>query len=179
MREIEIKARVSNIDQIKQKLSEKGIKFGSILKQHDVVYSLPDAGDDALNANWLRIRTEDDKIVTFTLKRAVSGQLDSIEHETIVENAKELEAIIELLGYKLYSDLTKIRQKAKHGDIEICLDSVPELGDFIEAEKLMEHDADQKIVVSELWKLFEDLGIKKADEEHMGYDVLLRRKRGL
>jgi adenylate cyclase class 2 len=117
--------------------------------------------------------------VYFTLKRSVVGHLDSIEHETIVQDAKELEAIIKLMGYELYSDLTKIRQKAKHGEFEICLDEVPNLGTFIEVEKIMHHDADHDMVVDELWDFLQKLGVSKYDEQHEGYDVLERRQRGL
>lgn len=179
MREIEIKAAVQDVSKLKEALQEKGIKLGNAVKQHDVVFSMPGAADNAFNANWLRIRNEDDTITTFTLKRSVYGHLDSIEHETIVDNAKELESIINYLGYELYSELTKIRQKAKHGDIEICVDKVPGLGDFIEAEMLMANDADHDDVVAQLWELLTSLGISKDDEEHLGYDVLERKKRGL
>lgn len=179
MREIEIKARVKDPQHLKNELEKKGIKLGKSCKQHDVVYCLPGSQDNALDANWLRIRTEDDKTIYFTLKRSVVGHLDSIEHETIVDNAKELESIINYLGYELYSDLTKNRQKAKYKDIEICVDNIPGLGDFVEAELLMNNDVEHTEVVNELWDLLTSLGVSKDDEEHLGYDVLERRKRGL
>lgn len=179
MREIEIKVAVPDHSKIEQDLNNIGVKLGAIKKQHDVVFCLPGSGDDALNANWLRLRTENDKIHTFNLKRSVSGQLDSIEHETKVEDPDELKNIINMLGFKLYSDLTKERRTAKHGDIEICFDFVPGLGYFIEAEKIMQKDADHDEVVGELWSLFEKLGLSKKDEVTVGYDVLERRKRGV
>ena len=179
MREIEIKAKVINIGALEDALSKRSIKLSQKLVQHDVVYGQPGNKDNEAGANWLRIRTENDKKVYFTLKRSVVGHLDSIEHEILVDNADELENIIKLLGYELYSDLTKIRRKAKYKDIELCLDSVPSLGDFIEAEKIVEHDSDHGKVVAQLWELLSSLGIKKADEVHEGYDVLERKKRGL
>ena len=179
MREIEIKARVRDESALRHALEQAGVKLGKKLKQHDVVFGEPGAEDNEFGANWLRIRTENDKKVYFTLKRSVVGHLDSIEHETIVQDAKELEAIIKLMGYELYSDLTKIRQKAKHGEFEICLDKVPSLGTFIEVEKIMHHDADHETVVDELWDFLQKLGVSKNDEQHEGYDVLERRQRGL
>lgn len=179
MREIEIKAYVRDVPKLLAALKSKNIKLSRPHKQHDVVYGSPGSKDNEYGANWLRIRTEDDSIVTFTLKRSVVGHLDSIEHETIVDNAKELESIINYLGYELYSDLTKYRQKAQYKDIEICVDSLPGLGDFIEAERLMADDASHEEVVAELWELLTSLGISKEDEAHLGYDVLERKKRGL
>lgn len=179
MREIEIKCRLHNKQQVLGALENLGVTLSKPKKQHDVVFGQPGAGDTALDANWLRIRTEDDKTVYFTLKRSVVGHLDSIEHETIVTDSAELEEIIKLLGYELYSDLTKVRQKGKYGDIEICVDEVPGLGSFIEAEKLMHKEAEHDEVVGELWKFFKKLGLDKADEVHEGYDVLERRLRGV
>lgn len=179
MREIEIKVAVKDHDVLETALNKLGVKLGPPKKQHDVVFCLPGSGDDALNANWLRIRTENDTIHTFNLKRSVTGQLDSIEHETEVKNRSELEEIIHLLGYVLYSDITKERRTAKYNDIEICFDYVPSLGYFIEAEKIMGKDADHDKVVAELWELFDQLGLDKKDEVTLGYDVLDRRKRGI
>lgn len=179
MREIEVKARVKDLSKLEKVLDGQGITLSKKLTQHDVVYGEPGNKDNEFGANWLRIRTENKKTVYFTLKRSVVGHLDSIEHETIVDNANELEEIIKLLGYELYSDITKIRRKAKIGDIEICVDSVPSLGDFIEAEIMMDHQSDHDKVVEKLWQLLSSLGIDKRDEVHEGYDVLERKQRGL
>jgi len=180
MREIEIKARVENSEQTLAALQRLGIHLGKPAKQHDVVYGqLNSTGTEFISGgNWLRIRTEDETNVIFTFKRSVTGELDSIEHEVTVDNAKELEAIIRELGYSLYSDLTKIRRKAKTGDIELCYDEVPGLGSFIELEKLCPEDTDLDTIVRELWDAAKQLGVSKADEEMSGYDVLMRQKEG-
>lgn len=178
MREIEIKARVADKPNVLAKLQDLGIELSPPLKQHDVVYSRPGAKSGA-GENWLRIRTENDATVHFTLKRSVTGELDSIEHEVTVDSASELQSIIKYMGYVVYSDLTKIRQKGHQGELEICLDEVPKLGTFIEAEKLCAEDADYDIVATELWAFVEKLGITRADEETSGYDVLMRRLQGL
>lgn len=176
MREIEIKARVSDPDATRSRLQQRGLTLDTPIKQHDVVYGQRKSGDDKWGHLWLRIRTENDHTVIFTFKKSVVGHLDSIEHEVEVSNASELEAIIKLLGFELYSDLTKTRTKGKLGAIEICLDNVPGLGDFIEAELLMGNDANHDEVVRELRNLFAELGISEADEVHEGYDVMMRKK---
>jgi predicted adenylyl cyclase CyaB len=102
--------------------------------------------------------------------------MDSIEHETEVADDVELEKIIEQLSFVPYSDLTKTRQKAKLTDIEICIDTVEELGTFIEAEKLTADDVDYQAVIDELWVVFEALGISRDDEVTDGYDVLMNKK---
>ncbi len=175
-REIEIKCKLHNKAVTLEALKKLGIKLEKPKKQHDVVFGRSGAIENGPDSDWLRIRTEDDAKVIFTLKRPVIGHLDSIEHETIVENADELEAIIKLLGFELYSDLTKIRRKGKYGDIEVCIDEVSGLGEFIEAELIMEHDSDHAEVIGHLWEFFGKLELSKKDEIHEGYDILNRRQ---
>jgi len=180
MREIEVKARlIEPIECFIKKLNENNIELGGELEQHDVVYGQPGAKDNVLGANWLRIRTENTHTVYFTLKKSVVGHLDSIEYEVIVNDAKELQNIIIELGYELYSDLTKVRRKAKVGELEICVDSVSGLGDFVEVEKLCSDDVDNTEIVAELWSFLSNLGIDKKHEVFQGYDVLERQQREL
>lgn len=180
MREIEIKATIGSVQSIIDILAGQGVSVTSPVTQHDRVYGEVGVDGAADNASpWLRIRTETKNGETkhiFTLKRSVTNQLDSIEHETEVVDATELESIIAHLSFELYSDLTKTRQKAKMGDIEICLDTVEGLGTFIEAEKMTADDADYDSVLRELWTIFESLGIEHEDEVVDGYDVLINKK---
>lgn len=179
MREIEIKARVDDREVLLAKLVDAGIALGKPLKQHDIVYLQPGVKGGTEGSTGLRVRTENDKVVWFTVKKILNGGLDKLEHEVRVDDATELEAIFKLLGFDLYSDLTKVRRKAKAGDIEICVDEVIGLGNFIEAELLVDDEASHDEVVAKLWELFSRLGIKKANEVHEGYDILDRRNRGL
>jgi len=175
MREIEIKVRVHQPVEILAALEKAGVQLGEPTKQHDVVYARPGAKDGDPNEAWLRVRTENDSKVIFTLKRSVSGELDSIEHETEVASETEITNIIRQLGYELFSDLTKVRRKGHAGGIEICYDEVPGLGTFLEAELLSPEDADYDVVVARLWEFAGHLGFSKADQVTSGYDVLLRQ----
>lgn len=178
MREIEIKAKVADKQQLLDTILSAGIKLSAPIKQHDVVYGQANVADNSPGSIWLRIRTENDSRTIFTLKQQFKGGLDSIEHETIVDDAAEMTSIISRLGFTLYSDLTKTRQKAKFGEIEICVDDVEELGVFIEAEWLADEDADGDVIVEALWKELEKFDVKRSDEVFEGYDVLLNRLRG-
>ncbi|HKX73300.1 MAG TPA: class IV adenylate cyclase [Candidatus Saccharimonadales bacterium] len=175
MREIEIKARVQNKQTLLQKLKEQGIELGPAKTHHDVVFCKPGQQDYEPGSIWHRIRTENGKTVMWTMKVDTGRKLDSIEHEITVSSGEELEAMLKQMGLELYSDLTKTRQKAKVGEIEICLDDVDNLGTFIEAEKLFEdHDTDYEVATAELWDLLNKLGVTHDDQETLGYDVLLK-----
>ena len=176
MREIEIKAKVSDKASLLNAIKNAGITLSDPITQHDVVYGQASVANNAPGSIWLRIRTENNSKTIFTLKQQHTGGLDSIEHETAISNATELDAIIKLLGFTLYSDLIKTRQKASYNGIEICVDDVDALGTFIEAEKLTDADADGAAVASDLWIELKKLGVEKAEEVFEGYDVLMNRK---
>ncbi len=179
MREIEIKVRVESIAKIIAQLEARGTHVSEPVRQRDEVFGLPDVpGDGDNNEPWLRIREETKGDATryiYTLKKSITNQLDSIEHETEVEDATELRQIILHSGFVPYSDVTKTRRKAKMGDVEICIDTVDRLGEFVEAEKLTTEDADYEQTVEELWKLLDELNIDRDSEVTDGYDVMMER----
>lgn len=180
MREIEIKARVSDVEALRNVLKDKGVALSEPIRHHDVVWG-PEGKSTHANVPWLRLRTETKKDTVrylFTLKRSVTGQLDSIEHETEVIDPDAIEGIVHELGFTLYSDITKTREKAHLDDKELCLDSVDGLGDFIELEKLTDDSAEYRAVEDELWEIMESFGISRSDEVTVGYDVLVNRELG-
>jgi adenylate cyclase class 2 len=182
MREIEIKARIANKTGLLKVLADQKIILSEPVTQHDRVYGLPGvAGAASGGQPWLRIRTESSHGSLkhyFTLKKSISGQLDSIEHETLIDDDTELEKIIEHLNFTPFSDLTKTRQKAKVRNIEVCIDHIDDLGDFVEAEMLCDDDVDPQLVQDELWQLLTSLGVSRTDEVHDGYDVLMNKHLG-
>lgn len=180
MREIEVKARVQDMGSLRAVLLQKGMTLSDPVRQHDIVWGRPGITGDNTEP-WLRLRSETKGGETrhiFTLKRSVTSQLDNIEHETEVKDPNELAQIVEQLDFVRYTDITKTRQKVVVGDVELCLDSVDDLGDFIEAEKLTDDDADQQGVMQSLWELLESFGVHRADEVLDGYDTLMARKLG-
>lgn len=181
MREIEVKARVHDKEKLLGALKNNNIVLSKPITQRDQVYGLPgEDGGDGNSLPWLRLRTETKDGQTrylFTLKKSLTGQLDSIEHETEVTDAAETLKIIEHMGYAPYSDLTKTRAKAQIRDVELCVDTVSDLGDFIEAEKLTSEDANYEKVAEELWQILESFGLSRTDQVTDGYDVLQRKLR--
>ena len=176
MREIEIKARVDDSAKLLETLVRAGVQLGAPLTQHDIIWLEPGAQAGEVGRNVLRIRTENDTKTIFTLKKTIAS-LDKLEHETEVINADEMRSIIDLLGFELYSEVTKTRRKANVGDIEICLDEITGLGTFLEAEMLCADDANGDAVRIKLWELVSIFGIEKTAETTKGYDILMREKK--
>ena len=58
--------------------------------------------------------------------------------------------------------------------MEICLDEVKDLGNFIEVEKITDEDPDK--VQEELFRFLESVGVRREDRVVNGYDILMWRK---
>lgn len=186
MREIEIKVRLQDKEGLLAALAGKGVALGEPVHQRDQVFGLPgEAGGDGNTAPWLRVRTEtrrqgedETKRALFTFKRSVTGQLDSIEHETEVCDPDATIAIVKELGFVAFSDMSKIRQTGTLNGTEVCIDSVEGLGDFMELEQLADEDADPAAIVNGLWREMAELGItSRHDEVTDGYDILMKKLR--
>lgn len=175
MQEIEVKARVRDVDHLKKALREKGVVFNAPDRQHDIVYT---EGDWEFvkfqnDRNILRIRNQTERSI-LTLKRPGVNELHSTEHETSIADPKEMHEILLLMGYNPIVEVKKNRQKAKALGLEFCLDEVEGLGWYIEVEKLTEDDSRVEEVQEELIAFLESVGLSREDRESRGYDTLVR-----
>ncbi len=171
MKEIEVKAKTDDLDRLANALSQLGCQFSKPIVQNDRIFIPKGTSVPALpGVSVLRIRQQDGKFL-FTLKQAVSNQLDCVEKELGIDDPEVLVEIFLLLGFEESSQVKKVRQKCQYQGMEICLDKVEGLGSFIEVEKISDENA--KDVQEELFRFLQTLGIQKEDQVFFGYDVLL------
>ena len=173
MREIEIKAKVHDVEALLGKLRAAGITLSEPITQRDVVYNEPGATSNTPGFNFLRVRTVSTGKAYFTLKQTVKD-LDKIEHETEITNPDEMLAMVQLMHYELFNDLTKTRRSGKVGDYELNVDEIDGLGAFVEVEKLCDDTVDSDAVRDELWQFLGQFGVTRDDEVTKGYDILMR-----
>ena len=175
MREIEIKLKVKNLEELEKKLTERGCVFSEPVTQHDILFASDNNLDKAEGHIAIRIRQEKNAY-RLTLKQQRTNEMDNIECETNVENPEAMQKILEILGWKKEKiEIKKIRKKGKLGEYEICLDRVDELGDFLELEKMTDDDTDPEKVREELFKALEPFGLSRQDEETKGYDTQIHK----
>ncbi len=174
-KEIEVKAKIGDKHEVMKKLAALGCVFTEPTKQEDSIFTnyKGDFTKIPLGDNVLRIRKAKGKII-LTLKQAQKNQLDCLEKEFEVSDGQEARDVLELLGYKVAVEITKIREKTKLGEYEICVDQVEKLGSFIEVEKMS--DEDGEIVQEELFGFLESLGIIRENRVELGYDTLMYLK---
>lgn len=173
MKEVEVKAKVTNLEEIKHKLTTLGCTFSNPLIQKDKVFlkkglTLKDHGKGLVA---LRIRDENGTY-TMTMKKQVGDGLDKIEKEIIIDDPKQGEDIILHMGFHEVSFIQKTRTKCKYNDYEICLDSVTDLGNFIEVEKLTTQE-NSKQIQNEMFAFLESLDVKEEQRVFKGYDILM------
>jgi adenylate cyclase class 2 len=178
MKEVEVKIEIVDIEQIKKVLAGQDCIFSQPIIQQDVVYipnEVPTVPCPA-GTNVLRIRKQGEKSF-FTLKSSdKENHLSKLEHELEILNPEEMEKIIFLLGFKKVCDTTKVRQKCKIQNYEICLDKVEDLGNFLEIEEITEKDPKQ--IQAEMLLFLSNLNIDTSKRVMVGYDVLWVQKYG-
>lgn len=176
-KEIEVKAKLNNSDEVISKLKKLGCVLSEPLTQHDIIFVDDNYGifdEFQPDKNLLRIRESNGKFI-LTLKQPKSNEQDAIEHETEVKDAIEAKEILEHMGLHEAVQVHKIRRKTNYNDWEICLDEVEGLGSFIEVEKITD-SSDVEAVQNELFVFLQSLGVKKEDRVTSGYDTLVYRK---
>lgn len=171
MFELEVKARTSARGTALDRLAAAGGQHLATVRQEDVVFAtrLSDVTDPRPGTRILRLRQEAGTCV-LTIKQHRHSELDCEEHQVRVENVADATAVIDALGYREVVRVHKIRELARLGRYNVCIDTVDGLGDFVEIE-LLTPGAATEVEASELEVLLAQL----ADGVRVfkGYDRLL------
>lgn len=172
MREIEVKAKLRDVNGFLEASKKLGIQFGDVFTQEDKTYETKLLYD---NPNWniFRLRKQANKIILTMKHKASTRSRDNYEYVTVIGNEDEVIKILERLGYTFGIGINKRRRIAKHNGLELCIDDIDQLGIFVEAEKLAHDETDVDAIRSELWNLLKNLGVEDADRVHKGYDILM------
>ncbi len=174
--EIEVKAKVSNLQAVEEKLLERGCIFSEPLIQKDITFAnVDDKEYDSLVAglNILRIRNQNGKYI-FTVKQTGINDLDCLERETEISDPHEMEQALILMGFHEAVRINKVRRKTNLDGYEICLDQVENLGNFVEVEKITKNEDPEK-VQAELFEFLKQFGVTEGDRVMDGYDTQIYR----
>ena len=182
MYEVEVKARLRNKDEVLKKLEDLGCSFGEELHQVDHIFIPKDESfPPPLTVPVLRVRKQNDKYF-FTLKISQTSRQDCIEREFEISDGEKMLEILHLIGYTKLPTADKRRIKTIFNDMEIVLDAVENLGEFIEVEKVVtvEDPKERLQIQQELFVFLEKLGVTKEDHVIDGkYDIMLFEKYGI
>jgi adenylate cyclase class 2 len=168
--EVEQKFPVADVETIKRKLTALGATPGATDSQVDCYYAHP-VRDFALSDEALRLRRVGPRnFVTYKgpkldahTKTRQEIELELPRGEEAAENAARL---LEMLGFRLVADVGK--RRTHHGlawqgrQVEILLDHVEGLGDFVELE-IMADDGNVDDARSAIGSLAAELGLRNSE----------------
>ncbi len=131
MKEIEVKIKVDDFDEIEKKLND--CKHSKWVFEDNFIYDRN--GELKREEKLLRIRIEDNKRFLLTLKnKKVDSKNYKIREEYEVEvKGDKIFKILENLGYSVFFRYQKKRKKIECKEGKIFLDKTP-IGNFIEIE---------------------------------------------
>jgi len=146
MKEVEIRAKVSDFESIKNKLDELGSKLIETKNQIDRVFGHEMFLDDnhlivegGLSA---RIReTDNSKSLEFKEIVRMGGGLEIQSKLHEVEDGLKF---LDKLNFEEAFIVAKFREVYKYKDFKICLDKVEKLGDFMEIERMVHSSEDEE-----------------------------------
>lgn len=181
--EVEIKIKIQNFEEVKAKVSAVGKLIKSIKQVDD--YFIPSHRDFFAQkpqpTEWLRIRTNPDKVI-FEYDKSINKKADgeqecAEEYETIISDAEDFRKILNFLDFKKVITVDKQREYWDCGNIEVALDKIAGLGNFIEAEAKGDFK-DSAEAKQACLKFLYELGIKNAEDVQIkkGYPVMLLEK---
>jgi predicted adenylyl cyclase CyaB len=179
--EIEYKYPLLNSDAVVKFLDKNAeLKYQS--HQIDTYYDSESVGyyKDLENGRridyWLRVREEGDK-ASINFKDWSISDNDGFctELESAVAEPADVKGIVERMGFAPAAVVDKKRRAYAYKDVEIAVDTVADLGSFIEVEYYGESD-DMKQAQKLLEQVLSEIGADLGAEDKVGYPYHLIKK---
>jgi len=139
MFEVEIKARCFDKNSFIEKIISAGAIHVETREEVDMYFNHPQRNfaetDEALRLRRVGSKT----FLTYKGPKVSAKSKARLEEETCVENFDSMQKILYMVGFVECNKVAKVREVYTFDKIEICVDSIEELGDFIELETISEH----------------------------------------
>ncbi len=175
--EVELKLRTSH-EPVRTALADQNAERIDRVEQTDTYYDAPDRSfaetDEALRIRAERPVEAPESTVRLTYKGPLVDEQTKtrLEAETAVEDRDALEGILEGLGYEPAAIVSKTRERFALGAYTVTLDTVEELGEFVEIDREVS-EADVDAARQEAKQRLRSLGIDPADGIRTSYLGLL------
>lgn len=178
MIEIEIKARADR-DFILKTLKKEGAVFEKAVEQVDTYYNAPHR-DFAETDEALRLRQQGDRVfLTYKGRKLDPKSKTREEVEVQVCDRQKMEGILLSLGFKITLVVSKKREIYHLKGVEVCVDRVERLGDFVELEAIASDVTKMEKTRDELISLMRGLGVKGDLIRESYLEMLLRKNHGV
>ncbi len=175
MYEIEAKVRVDDLDQVRRRLVEQHAERICEDSQHDVYYNAPHR-DFAVTDEALRVRyTSGAPEITYKgPKIATPGIKARREINVKVDSGEKFEELLELVGFTRTASVVKHREEYRWRGATIALDSIEELGTFVEIEVVTTEMGEA--AQAHIHELEEKLGVPGTHIADSYLELILRKQ---
>jgi len=180
MYEVELKVRTDH-DGLRERLEELGAEFRDTVEQADTYYDAPHK-DFAETDESLRVRREvvdgeESAVMTYKGPKLDESSKTREEVETAVGEGDDVAAIFESVGFEPAATVHKERDRYALGEYTITLDTVEEVGSFVEVETEAEEIDEAREGAAEIMR---DMGLNPDEQIRTSYlGFLLGNEGGL
>ena len=163
MIEVEVKAKINNFEEMREKLNKINAIKVKTEHQEDRYFNSP-VKDFAQTDEALRIRetkSEDkhDLFITYKGPKIDKKSKTREEYEMKIEDAEKCSKIFESLGFNEVRTVIKNREYYKYENFEISLDDVEGLEPYMEIEISLDDGSDYSKAQQDIFDLFEKLDV--------------------
>ncbi len=180
--EIEIKVRVQDNMPLLNFLKQHG-KFQFEKHQRDEYFTPHHRNFLKVKpvSEWLRLREEEGSY-SLNYKNWHNSEDNKAyhcdEYEVGLDNLEKMRSILKVLDFESLIIVDKKRQTFIYKNYEIALDSVEELGNYVEVEYRGSEDvSDTKKIADEMKDFIETTGCQILEQDFVGYPFLLLKKK--
>lgn len=162
--EVELRAKINNLEEIKKKLNNLGAVFISQKKLTDYYFGELSLYKKLGRSFWIRIRVKDDKKIELAYKGPSENDGIYEEYEQYVQDLETMLNILSRSGLENVITVSKKRSSFKLENINVELDEIEGKGTYIELEQLKD-DTNR----TELYELMVKLNVPKESIFEKGY----------
>lgn len=180
--EVEVKLKVHDKKQLGHRLKQQGFVTGKLVAETDIYYTAPHH-DFARLDEALRIRTVKDlvsgketAVITFKGPKLDQVSMTRQELETEVGNAKTARKILESIGFQPVLPVEKKRQYFYHENMTACIDSVKNLGNYLELEILTDLEENRTAALQKIEETLKQLGYSMQETTRSSYLSMLMKE---
>lgn len=180
--EVEVKLKIEDKEQVKEKLVQLGFSEGELVAETDVYYTVAHhdfAGlDEALRIrNIENQRTkESTSVITYKGAKMDNKSMTRKELETEVGDADVCKEIFENIGFCPVPPVEKRRQYLQKENVTACVDEVKNLGDYLELEIIVDIEEEKEAAFEKLKDVLGLLGYSMGDTTRTSYLSMLMKK---
>ena len=158
MLEIELKVKAPDLDKVRQRLREHNSVFIGKVHEHDIYYNAPHR-DFEVTDEAMRVRYTDERaVVTYKGAKIKKFGLKAREElNTAVESGTVFETMLARLGFVKTAEVNKWRENYRYDKAMISLDTVEELGTFVEIEVIAE--SEESDAADQIGKISKEIGV--------------------